>query len=132
MSKNKNNQPIWSTRIRKNSQNLYKKIGGSLSIDKRLFNEDIEASIVHVEMLFKQKIINFKVKNKIVWGLNRIKNEIIKKKFIFDENLEDIHMNIEHRLFNLIGEDAGYIHTARSRNDQVITDFKLWIKNASN
>ena len=85
MSKNKNNQPIWSTRIRKNSQNLYKKIGGSLSIDKRLFNEDIEASIVHVEMLFKQKIINFKVKNKIVWGLNRIKNEIIKKKFLYDE-----------------------------------------------
>ena len=100
MSKNKNNQPIWSTRIRKNSQNLYKKIGGSLSIDKRLFNEDIEASIVHVEMLFKQKIISFKVKNKIVWGLNRIKNEIIKKKFLYDEKYEDIHMNIEKRLFD--------------------------------
>ena len=131
MSKNKNNQPIWSTRIRKNSQNLYKKIGGSLSIDKRLFNEDIEASIVHVEMLFKQKIINFKVKNKIVWGLNRIKNEIIKKKFLYDEKYEDIHMNIEKRLFDLVGEEAGYIHTARSRNDQVITDFKIWLKKAN-
>ena len=132
MSKNKNNQPIWSTRIKKNSTNLFKKIGGSLSIDKRLFNEDIEASMAHVEMLFKQKIINFRVKNKIVWGLNRIKNEIIKKKFPFDENLEDIHMNIEKRLFDLIGEDAGFVHTARSRNDQVITDLKIWLRKSTN
>ena len=63
-------------------------------MDKRLFNEDIVASTAHVEMLFKQKIINFKIKNKIIWGLNRIKNEIIKKKFPYDKNLEDIHMNI--------------------------------------
>ena len=131
MGKNKNNLPIWNTRIKKNSNNLFKKIGGSLSIDKRLFKEDIEASIVHVEMLFRQKIINFKIKNKIVWGLNRIKNEIIKKKFIFNDKLEDIHMNIEHRLFELIGDDAGYIHTARSRNDQVVTDFKIWLKKAN-
>ncbi len=131
MSKNKNNKPIWNTRIKKSSTNLFKKIGGSLSIDKRLFNEDIEASIAHVEMLFKQKIINFKIKNKIIWGLNRIKNEIIKKKFSFNENLEDIHMNIESRLFDLIGDDAGYIHTARSRNDQIITDLKIWLKKAT-
>ena len=131
MSKNKNNKPIWSTRIKKDSTNLFKKVGGSLSVDKRLFKEDIEASIVHTEMLFKQKIINFKIKNKIVWGLNRIKNEIIKKKFIFNENLEDIHMNIENRLFDLIGEDAGFIHTARSRNDQIVTDFKIWLKKAT-
>ena len=131
MGKNKNNQPIWNTRIKKVSKNLFKKVGGSISVDKRLFREDIEASIVHVEMLFKQKIINFKIKNKIVWGLNRIKNEIIKKKFIFNDKLEDIHMNIEHRLFELIGDDAGYIHTARSRNDQVVTDFKIWLKKAN-
>ena len=131
MTKNKNNQPIWSSRIKKNSNNLFRKIGGSLDIDKRLFNEDISASIVHTEMLFKQKIINFKIKNKIVWGLNRIRNEIIKKKFPFDKNLEDIHMNIEKRLFDLIGEDAGFIHTARSRNDQVITDFKIWLKKST-
>jgi argininosuccinate lyase len=131
MSKNKNNQPIWSSRIKKNSNNLFRKVGGSLDIDKRLFNEDISASIVHTEMLFKQKIINFKIKNKIVWGLNRIRNEIIKKKFPFDKNLEDIHMNIEKRLFDLIGEDAGFIHTARSRNDQVITDFKIWLKKST-
>ena len=131
MSKNKNNQPIWGIRIKKNSSNLFKKVGGSLWIDKRLFNEDIEASIVHTEMLFKQKIINFKIKNKIVWGLNRIKNEIIKKKFPFDEKLEDIHMNIEKRLSDLLGEDAGYVHTARSRNDQVVTDFKIWLRKAT-
>ena len=132
MSKNKNNQPIWGVRIKKNSTNLFKKVGGSLSVDKRLFNEDIEASIAHVEMLFKQKIINFKIKNKIVWGLNRIKNEIIKKKFLFNEKLEDIHMNIENRLFELIGEEAGYIHTARSRNDQIVTDFKIWLRKSTN
>ena len=131
MTKNKNNQPIWSSRMKKNFNNLFRKVGGSLDIDKRLFNEDISASIVHTEMLFKQKIINFKIKNKIVWGLNRIKNEIIKKKFPFDKNLEDIHMNIEKRLFDLIGEDAGFIHTARSRNDQVITDFKIWLKKST-
>ena len=131
MTKNKNNQPIWSSRIKKNSNNLFRKVGGSLDIDKRLFNEDISASIVHTEMLFNQKIINFKIKNKIVWGLNRIRNEIIKKKFPFDKNLEDIHMNIEKRLFDLIGEDAGFIHTARSRNDQVITDFKIWLKKST-
>ena len=132
MSKNKNNQPIWGVRIKKNSTNLFKKVGGSLSVDKRLFNEDIEASVAHVEMLFKQKIINFKIKNKIIWGLKRIKNEIIKKKFPFNEKLEDIHMNIENRLFELIGEEAGYIHTARSRNDQVVTDFKIWLRKATN
>ncbi len=131
MTKNKNNQPIWSSRIKKNSNNLFRKVGGSLDIDKRLFNEDISTSIVHTEMLFKQKIINFKIKNKIVWGLNRIRNEIINKKFPFDKNLEDIHMNIEKRLFDLIGEDAGFIHTARSRNDQVITDFKIWLKKST-
>ena len=131
MSKNKNNQPIWGIRVKKSSTNLFKKIGSSLSIDKRLFNEDIEVSIIHVEMLFKQKIINFKIKNKIIWGLKRIKNEIIKKKFPFDEKLEDNHMNIENRLFDLIGEDAGFVHTARSRNDQVVTDFKIWLRKAN-
>ncbi len=131
MSKNKNNKPIWGTRIKKNVSTLFKKVGGSLSVDKRLFKEDIEGSVAHVEMLHKQKIINFRIKNKIIWGLKRIKNEIVKKKFNFDYDLEDIHMNIENRLFELIGDDAGYVHTARSRNDQVITDLKLWLKEAT-
>ena len=127
MVKNKNNNPVWSERIKKNRNSIFNKLGSSINVDKRLFKEDIQASQAHVEMLFKQKIISFKIKNKIIWGLNRINNEIIKKKFDFNIVHEDIHMSIEKRLFELIGEDAGFIHTARSRNDQVITDFKLWL-----
>ena len=82
-------------------------------------------------MLFKQKIISFKIKNKIIYGLNKIEKEISKNKFEFNKKYEDIHMNIEKRLFQIIGDEAGYIHTARSRNDQVVTDFKIWIKSAS-
>ena len=131
MVQNKNNKAIWNSRIKKDSSSIFKKIGSSIDVDKRLFKEDIQGSIAHVEMLFKQKIIKFKIKNKIIWGLNRIRNEIIKKKFNFNSNLEDIHMNIEKRLFEIIGEDSGYIHTGRSRNDQVITDFKLWLRGST-
>ena len=131
MTKNKNNKAIWNTRIKKNTSSLFQKVGNSIDIDKRLFKEDIKGSIVHVEMLFKQKIISFKVKNKIIYGLNKIEKEISNKKFEFSKKYEDIHMNIEKRLFQIIGEEAGYIHTARSRNDQVITDFKIWIRSAT-
>ena len=82
-------------------------------------------------MLFKQKIISIKVKNKIIFGLDKIEKEINKKKFEFNKKYEDIHMNIEKRLFEIIGEEAGYIHTGRSRNDQVITDLKIWTKSAT-
>ena len=132
MGKNKNNYAVWSTRIKKQTSNNFKKIGSSINIDKRLYKEDIQGSIVHTEMLYKQKIISLKVKAKILWGLNRIKNEIEKKKFKFDISKEDIHMNIESRLFELIGDDAGFLHTARSRNDQVLTDLKIWMKNSVN
>ena len=132
MSQNKNNKTVWSTRITKDTSSIFQKVGSSLSVDKRLFKEDIAGSIVHVEMLFKQKIITFKIKNKTIWGLNKIRNEIIKKKFIFNPKHEDIHMSIEKRLFEIIGDDAGFIHTARSRNDQVITDFKIWLRNSTN
>ena len=83
-------------------------------------------------MLNRQKIINFKVKNKIIWGLRKIQNQIIKKKYIFDYKDEDIHMSIEKKLFEIIGEDAGYIHTGRSRNDQVLVDLKIWMINSNN
>ena len=132
MGKNKNNYAVWSSRIKKQTSNNFKKIGSSINIDKRLYKEDIQGSIVHTEMLYKQKIISLKVKAKILWGLNRIKNEIEKKKFKFDISKEDIHMNIESRLFELIGDDAGFLHTARSRNDQVLTDLKIWMKNSVN
>ena len=131
MTKNKNNQSIWNTRIKKNSSSLFQKVGNSLNIDKRLYKQDISGSIAHVEMLFKQKIVSFKIKNKIIYGLNKIEKEILNKKFEFNEKYEDIHMNIEKRLFQIIGEEAGYIHTARSRNDQVITDFKIWVRDAT-
>ena len=131
MSINKNNKPVWSTRIKKSSSSLYARIGGSINVDKRLYKQDILASSVHVEMLFKEKIISLQVKNKIIWGLKKILNEINKKKFSFNDQSEDIHMSIEKRLFALIGEDAGFIHTARSRNDQVLVDFKLWMVEAS-
>jgi len=131
MTKNKNNQAIWNTRVKKNTSNLFQKVGNSIDVDKRLYKEDIMGSIVHVEMLFKQKIISFKIKNKIIYGLKKIEKEIANKKFEFNKKYEDIHMNIEKRLFQIIGEEAGYIHTARSRNDQVITDFKIWTRSSS-
>ena len=131
MGKNKNNQAIWNTRIKKDTSTLFQKIGNSIDVDKKLYKEDIIGSIAHVEMLCNQKIISFKVKNKIVYGLNIIEKEIFKNKFEYNKKYEDIHMSIEKRLFQIIGEDAGYMHTARSRNDQVITDFKMWIRSAT-
>ncbi len=131
MSRNKNNQAIWNKRINKNSSILFQEIGSSIDVDKRLFKEDILGSIAHVKMLSKQKIISSKIRNNIIKGLKKIEKEILNKKFIFNKKHEDIHMNIEKRLFKIIGNDAGFIHTGRSRNDQVITDFKLWIKSST-
>ncbi len=131
MSKNKNNQAIWGARIKKATSATFQKIGSSIEIDKRLYKEDIKVSKVHVEMLFKQKIISFKIKNKIIYGLEKIEREIKNNKIYLSKSYEDIHMNIEKRLFQIIGDEAGYIHTARSRNDQVITDFKIWIKSST-
>ena len=129
MSKNKN-QAIWKSRIKKKTSSLFQKVGSSINIDKELYKEDIKVSIVHAEMLFRQKIISFKIKNKIIYGLSKIEREISSNKFQFNKKFEDIHMNIEKRLFEIIGEDAGYLHTARSRNDQVITDFKIWMRSS--
>ena len=129
---NKKNKPIWNVRIKGKTTSAFEKVSSSLSVDKRLYKEDIVSSIAHVEMLNKQKIINFKIKNKIIWGLKKIQNQIIKKKYEFNYKDEDIHMSIEKKLFEIIGDDAGYIHTARSRNDQVIVDFKIWMINSNN
>tara|TARA_B100001029_G_scaffold179435_1_gene188906 strand:+ start:1295 stop:2677 length:1383 start_codon:yes stop_codon:yes gene_type:complete len=128
---NKKNKTIWETRIKGKTAKTFQKVSSSIYIDKRLFREDIQASIAHVEMLNKQKIINFKIKNKIIWGLKKIQNQIIKKKYLFDYADEDIHMSIEKKLFEIIGEDAGYIHTARSRNDQVLVDLKIWMNHSN-
>ena len=128
--KNKN-KAVWGVRFNNATSKIFEKIGASIDIDKRLFEEDIFGSIVHTQMLVKQKIINKKRGNKIINGLKKIREEIRKNKFNFNKKYEDIHQNVEKRLFAIIGEDAGYLHIARSRNDQVITDFKLWIKKAS-
>ena len=129
--KNKN-KAVWGTRFNNATSKVFEKIGASIDVDKRLYEEDILGSIVHTQMLIKQQIIDKKKGNKIINGLKKIRNEIRKNKFNFNKKYEDIHLNIEKRLFTIIGEDAGYLHIARSRNDQVITDFKLWIKKASN
>ena len=128
--KNKN-KTVWSNRFGKTNSKNFQRIGASINIDKRLYNEDILASIVHVQMLTKKKIIPRNDGIKIIKGLKRIKTEIDKNKFKFKEKFEDIHQNIEKRLFQIIGDSAGYLHTARSRNDQVVTDFKMWVKKAS-
>jgi len=128
--KNKN-KTVWGARFNSRTSKIFENIGSSIDVDKRLFEEDIFASIVHTQMLIKQKIINKKKGIKIINGLKKIRTEIKKNKFKFRKKYEDIHLNIEKRLFEIIGENAGYLHIARSRNDQVITDFKLWIKKAS-
>ena len=125
------NKAVWGGRFNNATSKIFEKIGASIDIDKRLYEEDILGSIVHTQMLTKQKIINRERGNKIISGLKKIRSEIRKNKFKFNKKYEDIHLNIEKRLFTIIGNDAGYLHIARSRNDQVITDFKLWIKKAS-
>ena len=126
------NKTIWSNRFKNKTSQSFQKIGSSIHIDKRLYEQDIAASIVHTQMLMKQKIIKSDDGNKIISGLKKIKALIDKGSFEFKEKYEDIHLNIEKALFEIIGPSAGFLHTARSRNDQVVTDFKLWIKKASN
>jgi len=124
--KNKN-KTIWSNRFKGKMSLSFQKIGSSINIDKRLYEQDVAASIVHTQMLIKQKIIKNNDGNKIINGLKKIKIQIDKGQFNFQEKFEDIHLNIEKKLFEIIGPTAGFLHTARSRNDQVVTDFKLWI-----
>ena len=128
--KNKN-KTIWSNRFKGKISLSFQKIGSSINVDKRLYEQDILASIVHTQMLIKQKIIKNDHGNKIINGLKKIKTQIDKGQFNFQEKFEDIHLNIEKKLFEIIGPTAGHLHTARSRNDQVVTDFKLWIKKST-
>ena len=129
--KNKN-KTVWSKRLKGSPSKLFERIGASVHIDKRLYKQDIFASKVHTQMLIKQKIIPIKDGNKIIAGLKKIEKLIDNKKFQFETKYEDIHLNIEKKLFEIIGPSAGFLHTARSRNDQVVTDFKLWVKKSTN
>ena len=123
--------PSRNVHFSKGPSEILDAINSSIDIDQRLYKEDITGSIAHAKMLGKQKIINKKEQSTIVSGLKAIERDIEKNKVVFSRKLEDIHMNIESLLFKKIGKVAGKLHTARSRNDQVVTDLKLWIKKES-
>ena len=120
--------PIWGGRFDDRPSKIMEQINASIGFDKRMYAQDIKASKVHATMLAKQKIISKEDSIKIKEGLDQIQTEIENGIFVFNTFLEDIHMNIESRLKELIGDAAGRLHTARSRNDQVATDFKLWVR----
>ena len=128
-SEKQNNSKIWGGRFSTSTNELMEEFNSSIQFDKRLYNQDIEGSIVHAEMLCKQKIISETDFKLIKSGLKKIKTEISNNNFNFSIKLEDIHMNIENRLVDLIGDAGKKLHTARSRNDQVATDIKLWLRN---
>ena len=103
-------------------------INASIGFDRKLYAQDIQGSLAHAAMLAKTGIITADDYKQIEQGLKTILKEIEDGKFTFSRKLEDIHMNIEARLADLIGPSAGRLHTARSRNDQVAVDFRLWVK----
>jgi argininosuccinate lyase len=119
---------MWGGRFSAQPDAVMAEINASIDVDRKLFRQDIAASKAHAEMLAKQGIISAQDAKKIVHGLDTILSEIAGGKFKFKRALEDIHMNVEARLADLIGPAAGRLHTARSRNDQVATDFKLWVR----
>ncbi len=123
-SKNK----VWGGRYTDPTNKEMLSFNSSINFDKKLYSQDIQVSLVHAEMLAKQKIILKKDFSEIKSGLLKIKKEIENDVFVFKNELEDIHMNIETRLIELIGEAGKKLHTARSRNDQVITDLKMWVR----
>ncbi|MGE5778039.1 MAG: lyase family protein, partial [Hyphomicrobiales bacterium] len=119
---------MWGGRFRASPDAVMEDINASVDFDRHLFRQDIAASQAHAAMLAKQGIIAADDARKIAHGLDTILSEIESGKFKFKRALEDIHMNVESRLAELIGPAAGRLHTARSRNDQVATGFRLWIR----
>ncbi|MDA0901970.1 MAG: argininosuccinate lyase [Proteobacteria bacterium] len=130
MTKKTNSNSMWGGRFAASPSQIMQKINQSISFDKKLYLQDITGSIAHATMLATVGILTKDEANKIISGLGMIEKEIENGEFEFKEELEDIHMNIEARLAEIIGDVAGKLHTARSRNDQVITDFKLYIRHA--
>ena len=128
MSDTKVSNQMWGGRFASGPAAIMVAINASIGFDKKLYAQDIRGSIAHSEMLAQTGIIAAADQEKIAHGLNTILAEIEAGKFEFSEKLEDIHMNIEARLAELIGPAAGRLHTARSRNDQVAVDFRLWVK----
>ncbi len=129
MDKNKKSQ-MWGGRFKAAPSQLMEKINASIDFDKKLYKQDIRGSKAHSQMLEAIGVLSPQEKEAIHKGLNQIEQEIEEGSFIFDTKLEDIHMNIENRLKELIGDAASRLHTARSRNDQVALDLKLWVRDA--
>ena len=127
MAKNKSNA-MWGGRFVSGQDTLMETLNASIDFDKRLAIQDIAGSKAHAVMLGETGIITKDDSKTIINGLEQIELEIIEEKFQFSKSLEDIHMNIENRLNELIGDVAGRLHTARSRNDQAVTSFKLWVR----
>ena len=127
MSKKSSNK-MWGGRFSTGPDAIMEAISASIEFDKRLGPQDIESSIAHVDMLGATGILNVSDVSAIKEGLEEILNELNSGEFEFSKALEDIHMNIEARLKDKIGNPAGRLHTARSRNDQVATDFRLWVR----
>ena len=121
---------LWGGRFEGGVSDIMEKINASIDFDKLLYRQDIQGSIEHCRMLAATGIISNKDAKIIQSGLKKIEVEIEAGEFEFSSALEDIHMNIEARLTEIIGSTAGRLHTARSRNDQVATDFKLWVRQA--
>lgn len=122
--------PLWGGRFVAGPAAIMAEINTSIDIDRRLYAQDIAASKAHAAMLAARGIISKKDGQAIARGLDTVLQEIASGRFRFSKALEDIHMNVEARLAELIGEPAGRLHTARSRNDQVATDFRLWVRDA--
>ena len=127
-SENKASNRMWGGRFASGPDAIMEAINASISFDKRLYAQDIKGSLAHAAMLAQTDIITPEDRDNITHGLNTILSEIEADTFEFSARLEDIHMNVESRLAELIGPAAGRLHTARSRNDQVALDFRLWIK----
>jgi len=119
---------MWGGRFESGPDAIMEAINVSIGFDRRLFAQDIAGSKAHCAMLVEQKILDSAAGDQITAGLDNILAEIETGNFEFRNVLEDIHLNIEGRLRELIGDDAGRLHTARSRNDQVATDFRLWVR----
>jgi argininosuccinate lyase len=128
--KSEKSNRMWGGRFGAQPDDIMTQINASIDIDKRLYKQDINGSKAHAKMLVSQGIVASEDGNKIQDGLDQILAEIESGTFEFSSALEDIHMNIENRLKDIIGDAAGKLHTARSRNDQVATDFKLWVREA--
>lgn len=126
--KKKTANSMWGGRFDINQNDTMLEINQSISFDYQLYKQDIKGSVVHAKMLAKQKIISANEAKLIIEGLMAIEKEIDNNKFEFKKEFEDIHMNIENRLKEIIGPVAGKLHTARSRNDQVALDFRLFVR----